>query len=196
MRRSLKIVFYGPAGSGKTTNLDHIYTKYKHRINANAAMVKRVRDQKLFLDFLPLEITNISGNKSGVQFYTVPGEDKYNATRRLVLKGADGIVFVADSIAARRGENIASLENLQENLAAQLRDISKVPLVFQYNKRDLEKQNIPLLSVDTLERDLNWLQAPAFEASALTGINVIATMKKIISLTLTSLHKELKQSNG
>lgn len=193
---SLKIVFYGPSGSGKTTNLEYIYRRYEHRIKENVAMVKRAGDQRLFLDFLSLESGAVSGNLAGVHFYTVPGENERNAARRLVLKGANGIVFVGDSIAVRRGENIASFENLQANLAAQRRDISKIPLVFQYNKRDLQEQDIPLLTIDALERDLNRLQAPFFEASALTGINVIATMRKIVSIVLTSLQKELKQSKG
>jgi len=190
---SVKIVFYGPPGSGKTKNVEHIYAKNKHRIKGQAAMVKRVGTQRLFLDFLPLGLSTMKGKKTGVQLYTVPGEDTYNAARRLLLNGADGIVFVADSLAVRRRENIASFQNLQKNLAVQRRDISEIPLVFQYNKRDLEEQNVPLLSIDTLERDLNRLKVPAFQASAMAGINVITTVNKIISLTFASLRKQVSK---
>ena len=191
--RLVKIVYYGPYRSGKTTNLEYIYNRYKHLIKMNTAMVKAVGGKILFFDFLPLNVGKIKGYDVKIQFYTIPGDVKYNATKRLVLKGTDGIVFVADSMAVRREKNVLSFKNLQENLAAHKKDIYKVPLVFQYNKRDLKQQDIPLLSVETLEKDLNnQLKAPFFEASSLTGANVIATMKKIISLTLSSLQEDLK----
>ncbi|GAJ14604.1 unnamed protein product, partial [marine sediment metagenome] len=128
-----------------------------------------------------------------IQLYTVPGQVKYDATRRLVLRGVDGIVFVADSMAVRREKNILSLRNLQKNLATFRKSIFKIPIVLQYNKKDLEEQGIPLLPLQTLEKDLNsQLKAPSFEASALTGMNVVPTMKKIISMTMASLLMELK----
>jgi len=123
----------------------------------------------------------------------VPGQVKYNATRRLVLRGVDGVVFVADSMKVRREKNILSLINLQKNLATYQKNIFKIPLVLQYNKRDLSEQGIPLLPVQILEKQLNSkLKAPSFEASALVGTNVAKTMKKIISMTIASLQKELK----
>jgi small GTP-binding protein len=192
----IKIVYWGPGKSGKTTSLEHIYKRYKDHIDTNMAMVKTVKGKRLLLDFLAIDAGKIKGVDIRIQLFTVPGEIRHQATRRLVLKGADGIVFVADSMVLRRQNNIHYLTDLQEHLTAQKNDISKIPLVFQYNKRDLREQGIPILSVETLEKDLNRIQAPSFEASALTGTNVIATMKKIVSITLTSLHKELKQSNG
>ena len=128
-----------------------------------------------------------------IQFYTVPGQVKYNSTRRLVLRGADGIVFVADSMVVRRKKNMISLKNLQKNLAEYKKSIFKIPLVIQYNKRDLINQKIPVLPVKTLEQDLNsQLKVPSFAASAVEGTNVAQTMKKIISMTIISLGNELK----
>jgi len=118
---------------------------------------------------------------------------KYNSTRRLVLKGVDGIVFVADSAEERKNANIISLKNLQENLSLYKKNIFEIPLIMQYNKRDLAKTGIPVLDIDILENDLNGeLKVPAFEASAVEGENVILTLKKIISATMASLEKELK----
>jgi len=128
-----------------------------------------------------------------IQLYTVPGQVKYNATRRLVLRGVDGVVFVADSMAVRREKNLLSLKNLQENLAAYQKNIFKIPLVLQYNKRDLAKQGIPLLDLETIEKDLNSrLKVPSFGASALKGTNVVPTLKKIIVMTMASIQKDLK----
>ncbi|MBW1691058.1 MAG: gliding motility protein [Deltaproteobacteria bacterium] len=189
----VKIVYYGPDRSGKTANLEYIYDRYKHRVSPDKVMVKKLGDRTLLLDFLPLEVGKIKDYNVRVQFYTVPGHLKNNATRKLVLKGADGIVFVADSMVVRREKNILSFRDLQKNLSAHGKDISKTPLVFQYNKRDLKEQGIPLLPVETLEKDLNnRIKAPYFEASALTGANVLPTMRKVISLTLSSVQKEFE----
>jgi len=151
----VKIVYYGPDRSGKTANLEYIYNRYKHRVSPEKVMVKTLADRTLLLDFLPLEAGKIKDYNVRVQFYTVPGHVKHNATRRLVLRGADGIVFVADSMVLRRQKNLLSFMELQENLVAHKKDISKIPLVLQYNKRDLKEQGIPLLSIETLEKDLN-----------------------------------------
>ena len=189
----LKIVYYGPGRSGKTTNFDFIYNKYKNQIKTKMAIIDTFDDNTIFFDFLPLDIGKIKGYRVKIQLYTVPGQVKYNATRRLVLKDVDGVVFVSDSIKVRREKNILSLKSLEENLSSYQKDISNIPLVFQYNKRDLEKDGIPLLSIETLEQDLNsLLKAPFFEASAMTGDNVIPTMKKAISLTILSVGKELE----
>ena len=154
--------------------------------------VKTYNDRTLFFDFLPFDIGMIKGYTIKIQFYTVPGQVKYNATRKLVLRGVDGIVFVADSMTLRQEMNIKSLENLRENLASFNKDLNTIPLVLQYNKRDLGKQGIPVLSIESLENDLNsTLKAPYFPASAVTGENVAATMKKIISLTVISLREKL-----
>lgn len=186
----VKIVYYGPGRSGKTTNLECIYYRYKDRIKTKIAVINRLDDNTIFFDFLPLDVGKVKGYTTRIQFYTVPGQVKYNATRRLVLRDVDGIVFVADSIAVRREKNILSFNSLQQNLAAHKRDVFKIPLVFQYNKRDLEEQGIPLLPVETLENDLNYqLRAPFFESSALRGVNVLPTMKKVIWLAIASLQK-------
>ncbi|MBS3757164.1 MAG: GTPase domain-containing protein [Desulfobacterales bacterium] len=189
----VKIVYYGPGRGGKTTNLEYINQHFKKRIQNEMVTVKTYGDRTLFFDFLPFDIGEIKGHSIKVQLYTVPGQVKYNATRRLVLRGVDGLVFVADSMDLRREMNIRSLQNLKENLETFNKNIFNIPLVIQYNKRDLEEEGIPILSVDTLEKDLNnRLKAPYFEASAVKGDNVAATMKKIIALTVTSLRKKLE----
>ena len=188
-----KIVYYGPGRGGKTTNLEYIYNKFNKRIKTEMVTIKTHGDRTLFFDFLPFDVGKIKGYAVKIQLYTVPGQVKYDATRRLVLRGVDGIVFVADSMAVRREKNILSLRNLQKNLATFRKSIFRVPIVLQYNKRDLAEQGIPLLSLETLEQDLNSkLKAPYFEASALLGSNVVTTLKRIIWMTMSSLLKELK----
>ncbi len=188
-----KIVYYGPGRGGKTTNLEYIYSKFRSRIKTEMVTIKTHGDRTLFFDFLPFNVGKIREYDVKIQLYTVPGQVKYDATRRLVLRGVDGIVFVADSMAVRREKNILSLRNLQKNLATFRKSIFKTPIVLQYNKKDLEEQGIPLLPLQTLEKDLNsQLKAPSFEASALMGMNVVPTMKKIISMTMASLLMELK----
>jgi small GTP-binding protein len=188
----VKIVYYGPGRGGKTTNLEYINKKFRSRIKSEMVTVKTYNDRTLFFDFLPFDIGMIKGYTIKIQFYTVPGQVKYNATRKLVLRGVDGIVFVADSMTLRQEMNIKSLENLRENLASFNKDLNSIPLVIQYNKRDLGKQGIPILTIESLEKDLNsTLKAPFFPASAVTGDNIAATMKKIISLTVISLKEKL-----
>jgi signal recognition particle receptor subunit beta len=156
--------------------------------------VKTQGDRTLFFDFFPFDMGKISGYDVKIQLYTVPGQVKYNSTRRLVLKGVDGVVFVADSAADRRNKNIISIKNLEENLKLYNKNIRDIPLVIQYNKRDLAKEGIEILDVETLENDLNSeLKVPSFEASAVEGNNVIPTLKKIIYDTMSSLEKQLKQ---
>jgi len=189
----VKIVYYGPGRGGKTTNLEYIYKKFRKRINTEMVTVKTHGDRTLFFDFLPFDIGVINGYDVKIQLYTVPGQVKYNATRRLVLRGVDGIVFVADAMAVRREKNILSLKNLQENLANYKKSIFKIPCVMQYNKVDLLEQGIPLLPVEVLEKDLNdQLKRPSFKASALNGTNVVMTLKKIISMTVASIKRDLK----
>jgi signal recognition particle receptor subunit beta len=188
----VKIVYYGPGRGGKTSNLEYIYRKFAKRINTEMVTVKTHGDRTLFFDFLPFDIGIINGYDVKIQLYTVPGQVKYNATRRLVLRGVDGIVFVADAMAVRREKNILALKNLQENLAAYKKSIFKIPFVMQYNKMDLKEQGIPLLPIATLERDLNsQLKMPSFPASAVLGNNVVATLKRIISMTVASIKQDL-----
>ncbi len=187
-----KIVYYGPGRGGKTTNLEYIYNKFRTRIQTDMVTIKTHGDRTLFFDFLPIEIGKIKGYDIRIQLYTVPGQVKYESTRRLVLRGVDGIVFVADSLAVRRKENILSLKSLADNLASYKKSIFEIPLVFQYNKRDLVDEGIPLLPVEWLEKDLNSkLKVPYFEASGLKGPNVLQTMKEIIIMTIDSLRKDL-----
>lgn len=188
-----KIVYYGPGRCGKTTNLEYVYEKCRPQVNSEMVTVKTQGDRTLFFDFFPLDMGKIGGFDVKIQLYTVPGQVKYDSTRRLVLKGVDGVVFVADSAVGRREKNIISIRNLEDNLKIYNKDIRKIPLVIQYNKRDLDKEGIEILDIDTLEKDLNAeLKVPAYEASAVAGDNVVLTLKKIISLTLASLEQQMK----
>lgn len=188
-----KIVYYGPGRCGKTTNLEFIHKEYRDRIKTEMITIKTKGDRTLFFDFLPLNVGKIKGYSLNIQLYTVPGQVMYNETRKLVLRGADGIVFVADSLAMRKDKNMESLKNLQENLSIYNKNIFKIPLVIQFNKRDLDKIGIPLTPVDVLQKTLNGkLNVPSFEASAASGDNVIATLKSIITLTVNSISKELQ----
>jgi len=189
-----KIVYYGPGRCGKTTNLECIYNRCRNQIHSEMVSVKTDGDRTLFFDFFPFDIGKIQGYDVKIQLYTVPGQVKYNSTRRLVLKGVDGVVFVADSAVERRNANLNSLNNLQENLALYRKDIFKMPLVMQYNKRDLAQQGMDILDVNILEKDLNSsLKAPSFEASAVEGYNVVPTLKKIIAATMAYLEEELNR---
>ncbi len=189
-----KIVYYGPGRCGKTTNLEYIYDKCRLQVNSEMVTVKTQGDRTLFFDFFPFDMGKINGYDVKIQLYTVPGQVKYNSTRRLVLKGVDGVVFVADSAVERRSKNIISIRNLEENLTLYNKNIREIPLVIQYNKRDLVKQGIEVLDIETLEKDLNAdLKVPSFEASAVEGHNVVLTLKKIIYYTMSSLEKQLKQ---
>jgi len=187
-----KIVYYGPGRGGKTTNLEYIHKKFRERIPTDLVAIKTQGDRTLFFDFLPFDIGKIGGYDVKLQIYTVPGQVKYNATRRLVLRGVDGLVFVADSMKLRRQKNMMALKNAQENLALYKKSLFRIPLVLQYNKRDLGKQGVPVLSVKEMERDLNSkLKVPSLTASAINGVNVVPTLKKIISMTVASLSKDL-----
>lgn len=188
-----KIIYYGPGRGGKTTNLEYIFSKFRQRIKSDMVSIKTHGDRTLFFDFLPFDIGKIMGYDVRIQLYTVPGQIKYNATRRLVLKGVDGVVFVADSQLNQRKKNLLSLKNLQENLAIYKKSIFKIPLVLQYNKRDLENEGVQIMSLEQMEKDLNsQLKVPSFGGSAVSGENVIPTLKRIISLTMTSLQKTLR----
>jgi len=188
-----KIVFYGPGRGGKTTNLEYIFKTYQKQTTGEMVSINTRGDRTLFFDFLPLKLGKIRGYNVRVQLYTVPGQVRYNSTRKVVLRGVDGLVFVADSLLLRREHNIMSLKNLQENLKSYGLKISEIPLVMQYNKRDLEKEGIRLLSVESMEKDMNrQLQAPSFSASASNGQGVGATLKECLKLTLESLQNKLE----
>lgn len=186
-----KIVYYGPGRCGKTSNLQYIFSKLRNQIKSNMVSVKTEGDCTLFFDYMPLDLGKVRGFDVKIQLYTVPGQVKYESTRKLVLKGADGVVFVADSRVERQQKNKISLKSLHDNLKFHGKNIFKIPLVMQYNKRDLSGGDIPILPIETLENDLNrQLKVPRFEASALAGDNVIPTLKTIMGLTIKSVENE------
>ncbi len=188
-----KIVYYGPGRGGKTTNLEYIFKAGKKYATSDLVSINTKGDRTLFFDFLPIGLGKIRGCDVKMQLYTVPGQQKYSSTRKLVLKYVDGIVFVADSLEIRRKANVLSLKDLQQNLAAQGFDVFKIPLVIQLNKRDLAEKDIPIMPVELMTQDLNSkLEAPVLEASALKGSGVAETLKKCMVLTLQHLQKELK----
>jgi signal recognition particle receptor subunit beta len=188
-----KIVFYGPGRGGKTTNLEYIFKAFKKNTSGEMVSIDTKGDRTLFFDFLPMGIGKIKGCEVKLQLYTVPGQQRYRSTRKMVLKGVDGIVFVADSMEVRRKANLLSLKDLQQNLAEQGLSIFKIPLVLQYNKRDLGDEGIPLIPTEVMEQDLNTkLKVPSNPASALKGPGVADSLKMIIKLSLIHLNKELQ----
>lgn len=189
----VKIVYYGPGRGGKTTNLEYVFSKLNTQAKSKMVSLKTDGDRTLFFDFLPIDVGKILGYDIRIQLYTVPGQIKYASTRRLVLQGVDGVVFVADAMAVRRKQNLISLKNLQDDLLTYKKSIFRIPLVLQYNKMDLADEGIPLIPIETLEKDLNSkLKVISIQASALKGTNVIKTMMKIISLALPSIEKNLQ----
>ncbi len=180
-----KIVYYGPGRSGKTTNLHYVYGRVPEVRRGRMVSLATQTDRTLFFDFLPIDLGQISGFATRFQLYTVPGQVYYNATRRLVLQGADGVVFVADSQARQLDENLESLQNLQGNLLELGVDIRAVPLVFQYNKQDLPRELI--LQAADLDDALNFRGLPSFAADALHGRGVFETLKGISELVLKRL---------
>ena len=181
-----KIVFYGPGLSGKTTNLEIVHQKAPESNKGELTSIATEGDRTLFFDFMPLDLGTIAGMRTRFQLYTVPGQVYYNSTRKLVLQGVDGIVFVADSSAAKMEENLESLDNLRNNLAEYGKDIAEIPLVIQFNKRDLPDA----LSVDELNRRLNPWGVPTFEAVAVTGEGVFPTLKALSGLVLETLNRD------
>jgi len=180
-----KIVYYGPGRSGKTTNLHYIYGRVPDARRGRMVSLATQTDRTLFFDFLPIDLGLISGFSTRFQLYTVPGQVYYNATRRLVLQGADGVVFVVDSQARQLDENIESLQNLQSNLLEMGIDVRAIPLVLQYNKQDLPRELI--LQTADLDDALNFRAVPSFGADALHGRGVFETLKGISELVLKRL---------
>ena len=180
-----KIVYYGPGRSGKTTNLHYVYDRVPDSRRGQMVSLATQTDRTLFFDFLPIDLRQISGFSTRFQLYTVPGQVYYNATRRLVLQGADGVVFVADSQAQQLDENLESLQNLQSNLLEHGVDVRSLPLVMQYNKQDLPRELI--LAPADLDDALNFRGVPSFGADALHGAGVFETLKGISELVLRKL---------
>jgi len=183
-----KIVYYGPGRSGKTTNLQYIYSRVPESRKGRMVSLATQTDRTLFFDFLPLELGTISGFSTRFQLYTVPGQVYYNATRKLVLQGADGVVFIADSQVRQLDENIESLQNLHANLLEQGIDVRTVPVVLQYNKQDLPRDLI--LTHTELDEALNFRAVPSYPADALSGRGVFETLKGISEQVLRRLSEE------
>ena len=180
-----KIVYYGPGLCGKTTNLQYIYERTNPEAKGKMISLATETDRTLFFDFLPLALGEIRGFKTRFYLYTVPGQVFYDASRKLILKGVDGVVFVADSQIARMEANQESLENLRTNLAEQGYSLDKIPYVIQYNKRDMPD----IATVEELREVLNPTNVPEFEACARTGVGVFDTLKAVAKLVLTELKK-------
>jgi len=181
-----KLVYYGPGLCGKTTNLQHIYKKVDPGAKGKLISLATESERTLFFDFLPLELGTIRGFKTRFHLYTVPGQIFYEASRKLILKGADGVVFVADSQLERVEANIQSLADMRQHLGDQGIDPDKIPLVIQYNKRDLPNA----IPIDELQKALNPRNLPWFEAVASQGTGVFETLKAIAKIVMQELQKK------
>lgn len=182
-----KLVYYGPGLGGKTTNLQHIYKRVDPSAKGKLISLATETERTLFFDFMPLHLGEIRGFKVRLHLYTVPGQVFYDASRKLILKGADGVIFVADSQLERMESNIESLQNLEQNLGEQGLVLEKMPFVLQYNKRDLPN----VVSIEDLQRALNTRNVPWFGAVASTGVGVFETLKAIAKLVLQELKRRV-----
>ncbi|MCW5961129.1 MAG: GTPase domain-containing protein [Pyrinomonadaceae bacterium] len=180
-----KIVYYGPGLCGKTTNLQYIYDTTAPQAKGKLISLATETDRTLFFDFMPLELGTVRGFKTRFHLYTVPGQVYYDASRKLILKGVDGVVFVADSQEERMDANIESLYNLEENLQSQGYNLKDLSYVLQLNKRDLPN----IISVEELTAELQRKGEPVFEATASTGVGVFDTLKAVAKQVLTELRK-------
>ena len=180
-----KIVYYGPGLCGKTTNLQYIYANTNQQAKGKMISLATETERTLFFDFLPLSLGEIRGFKTRFHLYTVPGQVFYDASRKLILKGVDGVIFVADSQIERMEANEESLENLRTNIAEQGYSLEKLPFVIQYNKRDLPN----VAGMDELRQMLNKANVPDYEAVARTGVGVFDTLKAVAKLVLSELKK-------
>jgi signal recognition particle receptor subunit beta len=187
MQMAAKVVYYGPGLCGKTTNLHYIYQHTAGESRGEMVSLETETDRTLFFDLLPIDVGSIAGFNTRIQLYTVPGQVFYNTTRKLVLKGVDGVVFVADSQRAMLQANLDSFSNLEENLAEMGLTVDTLPLVLQFNKRDLAD----ICSIEEMNATLNRNDWPWFESSAVTGMGVFETLKGISKHTLLSLKKRL-----
>ena len=178
-----KIVYYGPGLCGKTTNLEYIFEKVAPNTRGKLISLATETERTLFFDFLPVDLGSIRGFKTRFHLYTVPGQVYYNASRKLILKGVDGVVFVADSQVERLDANIESMHNLYDNLAEYQLDLREIPFVIQYNKRDLPN----ISSLQELEEQLNPGRVPTFEAVGVRGIGVFDTLKAVSKSVIKSL---------
>src|SRR5438270_8182112 len=180
-----KIVYYGPGLCGKTTNLQYIYDKTNPQAKGKLISLATETDRTLFFDFLPLDLGTVRGFKTRFHLYTVPGQVFYDASRKLILRGVDGVVFVADSQEERMDANLEALDNLEDNLKEHGYELAKIPYVLQLNKRDLPN----VLPVETLKKDLLKKGEPVFEAVAFNGTGVFETLKEVARQVLVELKK-------
>jgi GTPase SAR1 family protein len=187
-----KVVYYGTGLSGKTTNLVMIHEAIGNRGRGDLISINTAGDRTIFFDFLPMDLGSVRGLNIKISVYTVPGQVMYNETRKTVLKGADGVVFVADSLQVRKNENVESLRNLEDNLRDDGQDLASMPLVLQYNKRDLNAGVPSIMSIEELQADLNphrkW---PSHAASALRGHGVRETFKEICMMTVAEVCRKM-----
>jgi len=177
-----KIVYYGPGLGGKTTNLQYIYNHLDPSLRGDLITLNTQDERTLFFDFMQLELSRIQGKKPRFNLYTVPGQARYSLGRKIIVHGADGVVFVADSQQKRLGANLDNLLDLEMKLAAEGRSLDRVPWVIQYNKRDLGN----IHPVARLQKKLNFLKVPSFEAVAIKGVGVFETLKAVIQLVISS----------
>lgn len=188
-----KLVYYGPGRGGKTTNVLHLFRTMSKQVCGKMVTIDTRGDRTLFFDFLPLSVGKIMDLTIRIQVYTVPGQIVYSDTRKLVLRGVDGVVFVADALKIQQQQNIESIRDLAENLKGEKLDIHSLPLVLQYNKFDLAGTSIPTLSVEELEYDLNRdLAVPYFKASAIKGIGVYETLREVSKRMIRNITQKLR----
>jgi len=178
-----KIVYYGTGLGGKTTNLEHVYSRVDPETRGKMISLATEADRTLFFDFLPVDLGSIRGFKTRFHLYTVPGQVYYNASRKLILKGVDGIIFVADSQVDRSEANIEAMHNLYENLESYGYDLSRIPFVIQYNKRDLDR----IATVEELRQELNPMGVPDYEAVAIEGQGVFETLRAVSKQVVKTL---------
>ena len=186
----LKLVYYGPALGGKTANLQYIYSRIDPALKGDLVMLKSREDRTIFFDFLQLEVGQIDGKKPKFNLYTVPGQVHYNHTRKVVLNGVDGVVFVADSQQEMMDANLDALLDLEKQLVQQGKTLEEIPWVIQYNKRDLPTA----MPVEDMEKKLNLYGVPAFEAVAITGQGVFTSVKGIIKQVVANVHSQLGEA--
>ncbi|HJS97823.1 MAG TPA: ADP-ribosylation factor-like protein [Terriglobales bacterium] len=178
-----KIVYYGPGLGGKTTNLQWIFERTGDQQKGKMISLATETERTLFFDFLPLDLGTVRGFKTRIHLYTVPGQVFYDASRKLILRGVDGVVFVADSQEERMDANVEALDNLQENLKEHSYDFKRIPYVLQLNKRDLPNA----MPADTLKKELLKKEEPVIEAVAFQGVGVFETLKSVAKLVLIEL---------
>ena len=184
---NLKIVYYGPGMSGKTTNLEYVHSKLDPSLTGELVTLKTKEDRTIFFDFMQIEVGKIKGKKPKFNLYTVPGQVYYASSRKIILNGVDGVVFVADSQADRMEGNIETLLDLEKNLTSMGYSLENFPWVIQYNKRDLPNAE----SLEVLQKKLNFFNVPHFDGVAIRGTGVFDTLKSVINLVVKHVQTQL-----